>query len=124
MKRDIDRLMAERGIDWIVVEGPDGFSTANPDYMYLTGGVDLTGTVLKRRGEPATLKGENQNAAGKRDQGSVNPYRIDQTEKAARRGIRQVMNKDIGRVIRPGVGHILMANEILFDRRRIHICRR
>ena len=55
MKRDIDRLMAERGIDWIVVEGPDGFSTANPDYMYLTGGVDLTGTVLKRRGEPAMI---------------------------------------------------------------------
>jgi Xaa-Pro aminopeptidase len=55
VKSDIDRLMAERGIDWIVVEGPDGFSTANPDYMYLTGGVELTGTVLKRRGEKAII---------------------------------------------------------------------
>jgi Xaa-Pro aminopeptidase len=55
VKSDIDRLMAERNLDWIVVEGPDGLSAANPDFMYLTGGIDLTGTVLKRRGEPAMI---------------------------------------------------------------------
>lgn len=55
MKRDLDRLMAERNLDAIVVEGPDGFAAANPDFNYLTGGVDLTGTVIKKRGEPAMI---------------------------------------------------------------------
>ncbi|HEX9371615.1 MAG TPA: aminopeptidase P family protein, partial [Roseiflexaceae bacterium] len=55
MKSDIDHLMAERNLDAIVVEGPDGFSSANPDFNYLVGGVRLTGTVLKRRGEPAMI---------------------------------------------------------------------
>jgi Xaa-Pro aminopeptidase len=55
LKRDIDRLMAERNLDWIVVEGPDGFAGANPDYSYLTNGEQLTGTVLKQRGDPAMI---------------------------------------------------------------------
>lgn len=55
VKSDIDRLMAERNLDWIVVEGPDGFSAVNPDYLYMVNGVDLTGTVLKRRGQPAMI---------------------------------------------------------------------
>lgn len=55
MKHDIDRLMAERNLDWIIVEGPDGFAGANPDYAYFTNGQHLTGTVLKQRGEPAMI---------------------------------------------------------------------
>lgn len=55
MKQDLDRLMAERNLDAIIVEGPDGFANANPDFTYMTNGVSLTGTVLKRRGEPALI---------------------------------------------------------------------
>ena len=55
MKQDLDRLMAERNLDAIVVEGPDGFASANPDYTYMTNGVQLTGTVIKKRGEPAMI---------------------------------------------------------------------
>ena len=44
MKSDIDHLMAERNLDWIIVEGPDGFAGANPDYAYFTNGQHLTGT--------------------------------------------------------------------------------
>jgi Xaa-Pro aminopeptidase len=55
MKSDLDRLMAERDIDAIVVEGPDGLESANPDYNYFVGGRHLPGLVLKRRGEPAML---------------------------------------------------------------------
>lgn len=55
MKRDLDRLMAERSIDVIVVEGPDGLGSANPDFNYFVGGRHLTGIVIKRRGEPAAL---------------------------------------------------------------------
>lgn len=55
MKSDIDRLMAERNLDAIVVEGPDGLGNANPDFNYFVNGEDLSGVVLKRRGEPAML---------------------------------------------------------------------
>src|SRR4029078_5202713 len=55
VKHDSDRLMAERNLDWIVVEGPDGFAGANPDYSYFTNGEQLTGTVLKKRGDPAMI---------------------------------------------------------------------
>src|SRR5689334_12182629 len=47
--------MAERNLAAFVVEGPDGVSSANPDFKYMTGGVDLTGTVIKKRGEPAQI---------------------------------------------------------------------
>lgn len=55
MKRDLDRLMAERNLDAIVVEGPDGLGSANPDFNYFVGGAHLTGTVIKKRGEPTML---------------------------------------------------------------------
>lgn len=55
MKSDLDRLMAERNIDAIVVEGPDGLGSANPAFNYFVKGAHLTGTVLKRRGEPIIL---------------------------------------------------------------------
>jgi Xaa-Pro aminopeptidase len=55
MRSDLDRLMAERGIDVMVVEGPDGMGSANPEFNYLVRGQKLTGTVLKKRGEPAIL---------------------------------------------------------------------
>lgn len=55
VKHDIDRLMAERNLDAIVVEGPDGFAGANPEFNYMTNGVQLTGTVIKKRGEPAMI---------------------------------------------------------------------
>jgi Xaa-Pro aminopeptidase len=55
LKRDLDRLMAERNLDAILVEGPDGLGSANPDFNYFTGGAHLTGLILKKRGEPAML---------------------------------------------------------------------
>jgi Xaa-Pro aminopeptidase len=47
--------MAERNIDAIVVEGPDGFASANPDFSYFVRGEHLTGLVIKKRGEPAMV---------------------------------------------------------------------
>ncbi|NOK60764.1 MAG: aminopeptidase P family protein [Chloroflexi bacterium AL-W] len=55
MKQDIDRLMTERDIDAIVVEGPDGLGSANPHFNYFVAGQKLVGTVIKKRGEPAML---------------------------------------------------------------------
>ncbi len=55
MRSDIDRLMAERNLDAIVIEGPDGLGSANPAFNYMVKGQKLTGTVLKKRGEPAML---------------------------------------------------------------------
>ncbi len=55
MKEDIDRLMTERKIDAIIVEGPDGLGSANPAFNYFVAGAHLTGTVIKKRGEPAML---------------------------------------------------------------------
>ena len=55
MKSDLDRLMAERNLDAIVVEGPDGLESANPDYNYFVGGRHIPGLVIKKRGEPAML---------------------------------------------------------------------
>jgi Xaa-Pro aminopeptidase len=55
MKHDLDRLMAERNLDAIVVEGPDGFDAANPDYNYFVKSQHVNGLVIKKRGEPAML---------------------------------------------------------------------
>ncbi|RMF30035.1 MAG: aminopeptidase P family protein [Chloroflexi bacterium] len=53
MKRDLDRLMAERGIDAAVVMGG---VRDNPTMYYLTNGAKLThATVIKRRGEAPVL---------------------------------------------------------------------
>jgi Xaa-Pro aminopeptidase len=55
VKQDLDRLMLERNIDALVVEGPDGLGSANSDFNYFVKGAHLTGTVIKKRGEPAML---------------------------------------------------------------------
>ncbi len=53
MKRDLDRLMAERGIDAAVVMGG---VRDNPTMYYLTNGAKLShATVIKRRGEAPVL---------------------------------------------------------------------
>jgi Xaa-Pro aminopeptidase len=55
MKQDLDRLMAERTIDALVVEGPDGYDAANPDFNYFVNGAHVNGVVIKKRGEPTLL---------------------------------------------------------------------
>lgn len=55
MKQDLDRLMAERNIDALVVEGPDGYDAANPDFNYFVNSEHVNGVVIKKRGEPAML---------------------------------------------------------------------
>ncbi|HEU4324450.1 MAG TPA: Xaa-Pro peptidase family protein [Roseiflexaceae bacterium] len=55
MKQDLDHLMAERGLDALVIEGPDGLGSVNADYNYFVGGQKITGVVLKKRGEQAVL---------------------------------------------------------------------
>ena len=55
MKHDLDRLMAERTIDALVVEGPDGFDAANPDFNYFVNSEHVNGLIIKKRGEPTML---------------------------------------------------------------------
>jgi Xaa-Pro aminopeptidase len=55
MLADLDRLMTERNLDAIIIEGPDGMGSANPAFNYFVRGQHLTGFVIKRRGAPATL---------------------------------------------------------------------
>jgi Xaa-Pro aminopeptidase len=55
MQSDLDRLMTERNLDAIVVEGPDGLGSANPAFNYFVRGAHLTGIVIKKRNEPAML---------------------------------------------------------------------
>ncbi len=55
MQRDLDRLMADRQLDALIVEGPDGLGSANPAFNYFVRGAHLTGVVIKKRGEPAML---------------------------------------------------------------------
>lgn len=55
MKSDLDRLMTERNLDAFIVEGPDGLGSANPDFNYFVRGAHLTGSVVKKRGEPTML---------------------------------------------------------------------
>ena len=52
MKSDIDRLMAERNLDSLIVFGGEG---ENPHRMYLTGGHEANATIFKRRGQPAVM---------------------------------------------------------------------
>ena len=53
MKSDIDRLMAEKGFEALLVMGP---GQHNPAMVYLTGGGHLTQTdLIKKRGETAVL---------------------------------------------------------------------
>ena len=55
MQRDLDRLMNERQLDAIIIEGPDGLGAANPAFNYFVRGAHLTGTVIKLRNQPAML---------------------------------------------------------------------
>ena len=55
MLTDLDTLMAARNLDAIVIDGPDGMSSANAAFNYLVRGEHLTGLIVKRRGEPTTL---------------------------------------------------------------------
>ena len=55
MQRDLDRLMTERNLDAIMVEGPDGLGSANSAFNYFVRGAHLTGLVIKKRSEPAQL---------------------------------------------------------------------
>jgi Xaa-Pro aminopeptidase len=55
MQSDLDRLMTERNLDAIVVEGPDGLGSANPAFNYFVRGAHLTGLVIKKCNEPAML---------------------------------------------------------------------
>ena len=54
MKRDLDRLMEERGLDAVVVGGA---THGNPAMYYMTNGAALTGghVIKKRGGEPVLL---------------------------------------------------------------------
>jgi Xaa-Pro aminopeptidase len=55
MKEDLDRLMAERNIDALMIEGPDGLGSVNSAFNYFVGGAQLPGLVIKKRGEPTIL---------------------------------------------------------------------
>jgi Xaa-Pro aminopeptidase len=55
MKTDLDRLMQERGLDALIVVGPDGLGEVNAPFRYFVGDAHLTGMVLRKRGEPARL---------------------------------------------------------------------
>lgn len=55
MRADLDRFMAERHIDALIVEGPDGLDSANPDFNYFVKSQHVNGVVIKKRGEPAIL---------------------------------------------------------------------
>jgi Xaa-Pro aminopeptidase len=53
MKTDIDELMAEQGVDYLLVTGP---AQHNPAMVYLTGGGHLTrADLIKKRGEEPVL---------------------------------------------------------------------
>lgn len=55
MKSDIDRLLDERNLDALVVLTEDGAVSSNMPFAYMTGGVELFGTVIKRRGHAPVL---------------------------------------------------------------------
>ncbi|MBI5959911.1 MAG: hypothetical protein HY866_14325, partial [Chloroflexi bacterium] len=52
MKTDLDRLMAERNIDVLFTLPTE---TEDPYRAYLSGGVQFSGMVIKKRGEPLVL---------------------------------------------------------------------
>lgn len=55
MKSDLDRLMAEKNIDQLVIFGPDGLGTVNAAFNYFVKGHHLIGLVIKQRGKTPTL---------------------------------------------------------------------
>lgn len=52
MKADLDRLMAERSIDVLMIRGTEG---EDPDRHYLTNGVHASAMVIKKRGQDPFL---------------------------------------------------------------------
>ena len=52
MKSDIDRLMAERGLDALIIFGDE---TPNPHRAYITNGHESNATVFKVQGQPAVM---------------------------------------------------------------------
>lgn len=64
MKHDINQLMIKRNLDAIVVEGPDGLSSANAPWRYLTNGHNPVGLIVQRRDEaPQLIYGNLDQAA-------------------------------------------------------------
>lgn len=55
MKSDLDRLMKDRSLDVLIVEGADGLANASATWNYMTGHQKLTGFVIKKRGERAKI---------------------------------------------------------------------
>lgn len=55
MKADLDRLMAEKNIEQLVVFGPDGLGTVNAAFNYFIGGRHIVGMVVKKRGQKPLL---------------------------------------------------------------------
>lgn len=55
MKSDLDRLMKERDLSAIIIEGADGLSHASASWNYMTRHQKLTGFVIKRQGEAAKI---------------------------------------------------------------------
>ncbi|MBK8834743.1 MAG: hypothetical protein IPO29_07735 [Anaerolineae bacterium] len=53
MKSDIPRLMRERNIDALVIEGPDGLSASNAPFAYFVGDAHVTtGRIIITRVGP------------------------------------------------------------------------
>jgi Xaa-Pro aminopeptidase len=52
MKSDIDRLMAERNLDALIIFGSE---TPNPHRAYMTGGHEANSTIFKKQGQPAVI---------------------------------------------------------------------
>lgn len=55
MRSDIDTLLQERGLDALVVTGPDGLAESNAPFRYFVGGAHVTGMVIKVRGRRPVL---------------------------------------------------------------------
>jgi Xaa-Pro aminopeptidase len=55
MQADLDRLMSDKQLDVLIVEGADGLSEVSAPWRYLTRGQKMTGYVIKKRGEPAMV---------------------------------------------------------------------
>jgi Xaa-Pro aminopeptidase len=55
MKSDLDRLMNQRQLDVLIIEGADGLSHASASWNYMTRHQKLTGFVIKKKGEAAKI---------------------------------------------------------------------
>jgi Xaa-Pro aminopeptidase len=55
VKADLDQILQDRGLDALVVVGPDGLNESNAAFHYFVGRAHLTGTVIKRRGRAPIL---------------------------------------------------------------------